>query len=315
MSDLGASIWHRYAASPGAIPLEFGIGLASRAQERLPLLADLQARWSPDTADVPPVRWPEMFPNTPEKSMPESPSPLTQTVTTPRRTLSPESPSIQRATANTSSPTSEAAPAAAVRPVVSISGHVQRSIQRSPTAASPRSIERAISAENPAGFRVEEVSRTAAASGDTIRQSPADAGSQPDAPLPTPANSSRPIVQLREARPKILQRAIMSAAGLSNSPPAIQAAPSPMSVSRTSGATIQRSAMVDATSISTDVPTTMTTSPRISTQDSNESGAGHATAPDIGSGDSSSRVADEAMYKLLRRLAIERERRGGRRWL
>lgn len=103
--------------------------------------------------------------------------------------------------------------------------------------------------------------------------------------LLTPVRS-RPVVQLREQEPRIRQLGALASAGLA---PAV----------------IQRSAS-DAV-VRTEESASAPTEPVIQQRAQPEVPAmAHVSADDL---------ADEAMHKMLRRLAIERERKGGRRWL
>jgi hypothetical protein len=101
----------------------------------------------------------------------------------------------------------------------------------------------------------------------------------------SPPVRSRPIVQLREHEPRILQRAALASAGLA--PAVIQRSPSDDGV---------RAAQESASA-----PT--------------ESVIEQRAQPEAQAMAQADDLADEAMRKMLRRLAIERERKGGRRWL
>jgi hypothetical protein len=98
---------------------------------------------------------------------------------------------------------------------------------------------------------------------------------------------SRPVVQLREQEPRILQRAALASAGLA---PAV----------------IQRSPSDDVLRTPEESPPAPTESVIEQRAQPEVQAMAHASADDL---------ADEAMHKMLRRLAIERERKGGRRWL
>lgn len=331
MSDLSYSIWRRYGGSPGAIPLRFGVDLASRGTEdRLPLLGEVQSRWSPDVMETSPVRWPERF------------EPASQ----PFNTTSPET---GRTTAATGTAIPVSSDTGAERPLVHpkqapsamisrkadtevngiakplafpLTNRIQRSSLTSGSMPAP--VEQHVATTNavdpprrygsatallPQGI-ASSVGRPRAAvqtpSNETllrsisrsIEQSPAATSTESD----TPPTMTRPTLQLREQQPKMLQRAVMASAGFAPSSRNSQPAPS-LHV-------IQRSVAVESVSNEAIAPSG-------STPPVPQSAATplHSIPAQLSPSPSSSELADEAMNKILRRLAIERERRGGRRWL
>jgi hypothetical protein len=307
MSDLANSIWQRYGWSPGVVPLDFARDLAGRAEaDRLPLLEEVQRRWTGQYVDAAPVRWPVPF-EAVEPSVVED-DVIAELADPARIAIAELSPAL---------PAAIPAPAAPF---------LQRKAQR--MAASPfplvsktPQLPSAPSESAPVQFHqpvpvVGYVPKAAPPPDATIEAPRAVQASQPDvviarsrlrpaAGVEKEQRSGLPVVRLREAPPKILLQARMANAGVRSSAPASSAQPMgwPAAWSSTAGA---RS-----------LPAEVSTAAVRASAPQNESPAAQAANSPASKPPEpidAEQVADRAMHKMLRRLAIERERRGGPRW-